>query len=119
MIDVVLFIALQAQWGITAANGVSTSAGMIFSFVANGLFTFGSRRITGKQVLLFLGTTGATMWVVQPVVIHAVLPAAQSSLLAKLIAIGCCLVLNFTAYRFVVWPDDTGAQAPRVDARVR
>ncbi len=45
---------------------------MAFSFVANGRFTFAGR-LTLRSAALFLGTTGVTMWVVQPVLIEAAL----------------------------------------------
>jgi putative flippase GtrA len=40
-IDVALFWMLQAPLGILCANVVSTSAGMVFSFLVNGRHTFG------------------------------------------------------------------------------
>ena len=47
-----------------------TDAGMVFSFVVNGLFTFRTERLTLRQALLFVGTTGTVMWVAQPLLIH-------------------------------------------------
>jgi putative flippase GtrA len=43
-IDVVLFWVLHAPLGIMAANFLSTSAGMTFSFLVNGRHTFGASR---------------------------------------------------------------------------
>lgn len=103
-IDTVLFMLLQGHLGITLANFISTSAGMSFSFVVNGLFTFRARRLTLQHAVLFLATTGTTMWLVQPLVIHGFLHLLDVVLLAKLVSIGVCFVLNFAAYRLVVWP---------------
>lgn len=105
------------------ANLVSTSAGMTLSFVANGLVTFRADRLTLRQAGLFLATTGTTMWLLQPLVITAVLQVVDVLLLAKLAAIGGCLVVNFVAYRHVVWPsarsaDTSAGTTPRPsDAR--
>ncbi|WP_261376819.1 GtrA family protein [Nocardioides sp. J9] len=118
-IDAALFFLLHDHLGITLANLVSSTAGMVFSFVVNGLFTFRADRLTLRHAALFVATTGAVMWVAQPLLIHgwlwlleqgpevaaAGLGAADVRIAgAKLAAIACCLVLNFLAYRFVVWP---------------
>jgi putative flippase GtrA len=104
LLDVTLFLMLHDGLGILAANFVSTSAGMTLSFVANGLFTFGAHRLTARHAALFVSTTGVTMWVAQPLAMHAALSVLDELWLAKLLAIGTCLVLNFAAYRLVVWP---------------
>lgn len=107
-----MFLLLHDRLGIVAANTVSTSAGMAFSFVVNGRFTFGAERLTPRHAALFLATTGTTMWLVQPLVIEGLLraadavgtyPGAPLVLIAKLLAIGVCVLLNFAAYRYVVW----------------
>lgn len=90
------------------ANFVSTSAGMLFGFVAHGLFTFSARTLTWRQAGLFLATNGVSMWLVQPAVIWVLLALLPSftgvTLGAKLAAIAVSLVVNFVAYRYVVWP---------------
>jgi putative flippase GtrA len=120
-IDWALFLLLHDRLGITVANFVSSSAGMTFSFVVNGLFTFGAERLTLRQALLFVATTGTVMWVAQPLLIHGWLwvlePVVADSDLrlaaAKLASIACSLALNFAAYRWVVWPiTHDGARAP-------
>lgn len=111
-IDWALFLLLHDRLGITLANFCSSSAGMVFSFVVNGLFTFRAERLTLRQAGLFVATTGAVMWLAQPLLIHGWLGALERVLddadlalgLAKLASIACSLVLNFAAYRFVVWP---------------
>ena len=111
-IDWALFLVLQDRLGITLANFVSSSAGMVFSFVVNGLFTFRAERLTLRQAALFVATTGSVMWVAQPLLIHGWLWALDNAIddadlrlaAAKLASIACSLVLNFAAYRLVVWP---------------
>ena len=105
-IDVVLFWMLQPTMGILAANFLSTSAGMTFSFLVNGRHTFGAARVTLRQAVLFLGTNAFTMWLLQPVLIQAAYDVAQAPLmLAKVVALGGSVVANFLLYRYVVWPD--------------
>lgn len=109
-IDFGLFALLHDPLGITLANLLSTAAGMTFSFVVNGLVTFKVERLTLRHALTFIGTTGTVLWVVQPIAIHlilGVLPhhlAIDRVLVAKASTIGISFVLNFAAYRFVVWP---------------
>jgi len=103
-IDFCLFLVLEPWWGIAAANFASTSAGMTFSFLVNGRFTFRAERPTLRGAVLFVATTGITMWVLQPVVIHLLLRVVEPMALVKLLAIGVSFVANFLAYRFVVWP---------------
>lgn len=102
---------LHEHLGITAANFVSTGAGMTFSFVVNGLFTFSSGRLTLRHAVLFLSTTGLVMWLAQPLVIHALLQVTDVLLLSKVLAIAVSFVLNFAAYRYVVWPNQAPAPA--------
>ncbi len=111
-IDWALFLVLHDRLGITLANFFSSSAGMVFSFVVNGLFTFRATRLTLRQALLFVATTGTVMWLAQPLLIHGWLRVLEHLLddadlrlaVAKLASIACSLVLNFAAYRWVVWP---------------
>jgi putative flippase GtrA len=117
-IDVVLFWVLHAPLGIVAANLVSTSAGMTFSFLANGRHTFGRSRVTVRQAVLFLGTNAVTMWLLQPLLIHAAYDVVSVPLMvAKVVALGGSVVANFLLYRYVVWrpeptDDVTAVQQP-------
>ena len=105
-IDVVLFWVLNAPLGIVLANFVSTSAGMTFSFLVNGRHTFGAARVTLRQAVYFLASNGATMWVLQPVLIHATHDlVAVPLMIAKVVALGGSVVANFLLYRYVVWPE--------------
>lgn len=114
-IDTGIFLLLHERLGIVLANLVSTSAGMTFSFVVNGLFTFRAEKLTIRHAVTFLATTGVTMWAVQPVAIHLLLGVTDQVLIAKLGSIAICLVLNFLAYRLVVWPVDSSPVSEPVD----
>lgn len=123
-----VFVLLHGALGITLANFVSSSAGMVFSFVVNGLFTFRAERLTLRHAVLFVASTGLVMWAAQPLLIHGWLwlldrgpeialggtaPDDVRIWVAKLASIACSLVLNFLAYRFVVWPvEHRGEEAP-------
>jgi putative flippase GtrA len=117
-IDTGLFMLLHDRLGILLANLVSTSAGMAFSFVVNGLFTFKAEKLTVRHAVTFLATTGVTMWAVQPVAIHLLLNVVDQVLVAKLVSIGICFVLNFAAYRLVVWPIEASPVSEPVDEQV-
>ncbi len=114
LIDVGLFLLLHDRVGIVVANFLSTSAGMTFSFVVNGLVTFRADRLTVRHALLFLATTGTVMWLLQPLFIHALLAVADAGgldedatpvlLVVKLGSVALSFACNFLAYRHVVWP---------------
>ncbi len=110
LVDLALFWVLNAPLGIVLANLLSTSAGMVFSFLVNGRHTFGATRVTVRQAVLFVGSNVATMWVLQPLLIHAVHDAVAAPLMvAKVVALGGSVVANFLLYRYVVWREP---QAP-------
>jgi putative flippase GtrA len=103
-IDVGLFWLLHAPLGIVAANLASTSVGMTFSFVANGRHTFGADRLTVRQAALFMATNAFTMWLLQPLLIHAAYDVASAPLMvAKVVALGGSVVANYLLYRYLVW----------------
>ena len=110
-LDLGLFLLLHDHLGIVLANFVSTSAGMTFSFVVNGLVTFKAGRLTLRHALLFLATTGTVMWALQPVFIHLFLQVVDQILVVKVLSIGVSFVANFAAYRYVVWPATSGDAA--------
>jgi putative flippase GtrA len=117
-IDIVLFWVLNAPLGILAANFVSTSAGMTFSFLANGRHTFGATRVTKRQAVLFLATNGFTMWLLQPLLIGTALHMfAAPLIIAKVFALGASVVSNFLLYRYVVWPQEATAPSPHPAGR--
>lgn len=112
-IDLLLFSLLQPTLGIFAANIVSTSCGMIFSFVVNGRFTFRDGAGGRRSAVLFFATTSATLWLVQPAIIAVVVSIADGpttwddhtrAVAGKIVAIPCAVALNFISYHFIVWP---------------
>jgi putative flippase GtrA len=113
LLDLVLFVLLVDRLGVLLANFVSTSAGMTFSFVVNGLVTFRAGRLTLRHAVLFLATTGTVMWLLQPLFIHGLLALAGAAgldddavpvvLVVKLGSIALSFACNFLAYRHVVW----------------
>lgn len=109
LLDLGLFLLLADDLGLVLANFVSTSAGMSFSFVVNGLFTFRAGRLTLRHAVLFLATTGLVMWALQPVVIYLLDGLVEPLALVKVLSIGVSFVVNFAAYRFVVWPTEQRA----------
>ena len=114
-IDVALFTLLHPHLGIVVANLVSTSAGMAFSFTVNGLLVFGATRLRWRDALRFVATTGVGLWVLQPVLIHLLIDLMPAPA-AKLVATGVTVVVNFVAYRYLVWPSRDGEPT---DDRVR
>jgi putative flippase GtrA len=113
-IDLVLFAVLAAPLGIVVGNFVSTSAGMTFSFIVNGRHTFGAQRRTLRQAVLFVASNGATMWILQPVLIHATYDVAAVPLLvAKVVALGGSVVANFLLYRYLVWRPSSASRGTR------
>jgi putative flippase GtrA len=116
VIDFGLFALLHTSLGITRANLVSTAAGMTFSFIVNGLVTFKAKRLTLRQLVTFIASTGTVLLVIQPIAIHLIANALPSTfpvdreLAGKACSIGLVLVLNFLSYRYLVWP--RGKTAP-------
>ena len=105
LIDLALFALMHHALGIVLANFLSTSAGMTFSFLVNGRFTFGHDRRTLRQAVLFVATTGSTMWVLQPVLIDTLTQlGVQPMMLAKVVGLGGSVVANYLMYHYVVWP---------------
>ena len=102
-LDVGLFLLLHPHLGLVLANLVSVSCGMACSFVLNGRYTFGAGRLTWAQAWRFVLATGTAMWVLQPLVIAALvdpLPLAA----AKLGGVAVGIAANYLAYRYLVWP---------------
>jgi putative flippase GtrA len=109
-LDVALFWALNASLGMVAANFISTSAGMTFSFLANGRRTFRASRVTRHQAAMFLSTNAVTMWLLQPLLIATGTHVFGVPLVAaKVLGLGGSVVSNFLLYRYVVWPREADA----------
>ena len=62
--------------------------------------------MTLRQAVLFVGSNGVTMWVLQPLADPRGAERDRVPLMvAKVLALGGTVVANFLLYRYVVWPD--------------
>ncbi len=120
-VDIGLFLLLQGYGlPIIIANIVSTSIALSLSFILNKRFTFNSSANTGRAVLPFLIVTLTGLWLLQPVIIYAVISVSNlavikdvlspiisnystwQNLTGKLIATPASMIWNFLLYkRFV------------------
>jgi len=107
-----LFIFVGLGVDKIAANYLSTSASLVFSFFVNKSFTFTST--TGnakKQFALFIIITLIGLWIIQPIIIAAVSTAlagtgwADGAILfaAKIIATTASLIWNYVFYSRIVF----------------
>jgi putative flippase GtrA len=108
----VLFALTFAGVDKFAANYVSTSVALVFSFFANKSFTF--KHKTGnakKQFILFIVITIIGLWAIQPLVIWISTSALESYIsneainlfIAKLIATVASLIWNYILYSRIVF----------------
>lgn len=113
LVDFVVYVILYA-WGVTPvlANFVSTSAGLVVSFLGNSRFVFGSSKTRAREVTLFVLVAGVGIWLIQPAVIlgsTALLRAwgvenvALIGGASKLLAIAVAAVWNYLLYSKLVW----------------
>lgn len=107
-----LFIFVGLGVDKIAANYLSTSASLVFSFFVNKSFTFTST--TGnakKQFALFIIITLIGLWIIQPIIIAAVSTAlagtgwADGAILfaAKIVATIASLIWNYVFYSRIVF----------------
>jgi putative flippase GtrA len=112
LIDFGLFLSLSlGGMPALAANYVSTSVALTFSFFANKKYTFKAEGGNyTKQLILFFAFTTFGLWILQPVIIFLVESLLSSLALdrwldltiAKVVATGVTLVWNYLTYsRFV------------------
>lgn len=109
---VILFALTFAGIDKIAANYVSTSVALIFSFFANKSFTFKDKSGNAKkQFILFLVITLAGLWALQPLIIwistNTLAPyianEAINLFIAKLIATIASLIWNYILYSRLVF----------------
>lgn len=109
---IILFALTFAGMDRIAANYVSTSVSLVFSFFANKQFTFKDKTKTGKkQFILFVVITLIGLWVIQPLIIWIASNALASSItnqainlfIAKLIATLASLTWNYLLYSRLVF----------------
>ena len=113
-IDFLVFVLLISYMPNIPANFISTSCGMVFSFISNKRFTFGDKAGSNlKQVINFIIVTVFALWVIQPVIIYITQPAIGavthdyilSSFIAKALATLVSLIWNYIAYSRFVFRD--------------
>lgn len=108
----VLFLFVNIGVDKIAANYISTSVALVFSFFANKSFTFkNTDKNSKKQFAIFLVVTLAGLWILQPIIIWIVsisltpYIANEAALLfvAKLIATIASLIWNYLLYSRLVF----------------
>jgi putative flippase GtrA len=112
---IVLFLFVNLGVDKIAANYISTSVALVFSFFANKSFTFKDK--TGnakKQFAIFLAVTLAGLWVLQPIIIWAVTSLLDTQItnesvllfIAKLVATVASLIWNYFLYSRLIFKGD-------------
>lgn len=109
---IVLFVLVHFGIDKIAANYISTSAALVFSFFANKSFTFkNTDKTSKKQLALFLVVTLTGLWALQPLVIWLAsivlapyIPNEAIQLfIAKLVATVASLIWNYLFYSRLVF----------------
>lgn len=110
-IDFIVLFSLTAMgtW-LIAANIISTSVALTFSFFANRTFTFGSTGKKRSQAVRFLAVTLIGLWVLQPIVLLLTVGPLEeffsretSIVIAKLLATVVSMVWNYLLYDSLVF----------------
>lgn len=110
LIDFAILFGLTALgMSVVPANMISTAVALVFSFVVNRSFTFGSTGNPVTQAVKFLLVTLFGLWVLQPLVLLAgtallddLLGPHASLLVSKVAATIVSMVWNYLLYdRFV------------------
>lgn len=113
LLDIALFLALTA-WGVPViiANMISTAVALCFSFLLNRAYTFRAGTGVVGQAVRFLAVTLIGLWVLQPLIIQAMLaligdqlPSTAALLIAKGVATVASLTWNYLLYGAVVFRD--------------
>ena len=108
----ILFILVNFGVDKIAANYISTSASLVFSFFVNKSFTFTSKGGNAKkQFALFIIVTLIGLWVIQPIIILGVSTMVAGTgwtdgvilFVAKLIATIASLIWNYVFYSRIVF----------------
>lgn len=104
-IDYSVFMSTFNYLGILAATTISSSAAMLFSYFAHGLFTFKQHNPSLSNITAFMCSNIVSFWLVQSAIIFAVTSSTELRIgHVKILAFLCAIVLNFFLYRFIVWP---------------
>ena len=117
VVDVAIYSLLAwAGLVLVVANLISTTCGLIVSYVLNRNYVFesdGGQHLLARlrQIALFFVTTGFGLWVLQPLVILGVtrllapasLPHLVVILVPKLLATVVTLIWNYSLYSLLVF----------------
>lgn len=116
LVDVSIYLMLMSTSLLAPviANFISTSIGIITSFMLNKRFTFyDSRNPRGRSFVLFFVFTAFALWVLQPIIIAAAsylvekldidMPTQFQIAVPKIIATIVTLIWNYTMYDRVVF----------------
>jgi len=97
---------------VLGSNIGSTTVAFLFSFFANKKFTFKSSGSTKRQFVLFTIVTLSGLWILQSVIIQAIINLVSSGeptdlelLMAKIVATIASLIWNYLFYSRVVFKD--------------
>jgi putative flippase GtrA len=91
---------------ISLANVVSTTVGLILTFILNRYWTFGikGRSRMGSQSMKFLGTA-IVVWVLHQIAFGSLVQLGVIHPVSKIIVMAVQMVVNFLLYKFVVFTD--------------
>lgn len=109
----IFYLLRSADVPLLLAVIVSTSCGLVFSYLMNRRFTFGG--VSSKHsAWQFVAITLAGLWVLQPLVIYSLAAltgndSAEWQTVFKLLATGITMVWNFTWYHRRVFRPATGS----------
>lgn len=116
LIDLVIYTLLYHPLGFIIANFISTSCGMVASYVLHRKYTFRVKtRANHKELATFFVITASGLWAFQPLIIYATTGTVQTilgsgvlvTLLPKFIAVCGGLVWNYIWYNRIVFRDKT------------
>lgn len=108
----VYLLAIQFGAPVLLANYLSTSVALCVSFIANKQFTFKDTSKTKlSQISKFLAVTLFGLWVLQPIIIQAVIilgdslpmPTTGLYVVGKIIATIVTLLWNYVLYNKIVF----------------
>lgn len=103
LIDLTVYSGLLALMVLpTPAKGVSYVAGMVFGFLGNKFWTFGSRRGSASEPVTYLLIYSITL-AINMAVNAGVLQQSGSKWMAFVLATGVSTVLNFLGLRWVTF----------------
>jgi putative flippase GtrA len=106
VVNLLIFIALLPSFGVAAAAPIAffLAAGVNYYLAVKLLFRHNAKWKSATEILVFLAVVGAVS-VVDLYSTRIFLSAGLSAPVAKILATGIGLVLNFGGRRFVVFPE--------------